>query len=203
MLSEDEEFDIAISAVAIYLKLHEERSPEEQAYVLAMQEYYKGMTEHAAKVGNAVPVHGLASGTCLLFAPEDKRTREEQMMVEELVHEYYRELDLTYSASPTSASGSNGESKIEPELTLEEQVMIAEAASRVFAKRPEERTPEEHEYVNRMEEYAEEIAKMEREAGLQIQHNLASGTMIFAKFEEERKPEENEYVQEVLKLGKF
>eukprot|EP01027_Heterolobosea_sp_BB2_P015606 GEZU01022326.1.p1 GENE.GEZU01022326.1~~GEZU01022326.1.p1 ORF type:complete len:417 (+),score=138.71 GEZU01022326.1:73-1323(+) len=194
LLTEEEEYDVAVSAAAIFLKLPSERTPEEQAYVYAMEEYARALAEHMKKT-NATPEFGLASGTYIFAIPPEKRTQEEQAYVDSITAEYYAEIEAeAQDLEMDSSDGGNA-------LTLDEQAEIAKGAALIFSKKPEDRTPEEQEYVNKLEEYMMEVSRIERENGYEAQHNLASGSIVFAKFDTERKPSEIDYINEVMMLA--
>lgn len=182
-LNEKEEFDVAVSAAAIFLKDPSEWTPEEQAYVLAVKEYRAELEQHMAKT-NASPYHGLSSGVCSFVAPPEERTEEENEFVREITTEYYKEVK---SLDSTLGADSNG-------LSIQEQAEIAKGAAQIFAKPASKRTPEEQEYVEQMEEYVQEVLKLELQLGVRACHDLASGTILLAKFPDERKPSDIEYI---------
>lgn len=185
-LNEKEEFDVAVSAAAIFLKDSSEWTPEEQAYVLAVKQYRAELTEHMSKT-SSTPHHGLSSGVCAFVVPPEERTEEENQFVKEVTTEYYKEVQLLDN---THGADSNG-------LSIQQQAEIAKAAAQIFSKPPSKRTPEEQEYVEHMEEYVQEVLKLELQLGVRACHDLASGTILLAKFPEERKQSDIEYIQTV------
>lgn len=180
----EDEYNIAVSAVALFMKPLEARSTEEQAYVIAMAEYLNVMSEFRSHF-QCMPEHSLATGTSIFLCPVESRTKTET--------EYVNFICIAYLAEIDKLSEAMG-------LTHEEQLEIVKGAVEIFTKEPEKLTVEEKEYLFQIEEYMRDIMKFENLCGLKAKHTFVSETTVFAKFTEEQTSENNMYMEEAKKL---
>jgi len=183
-LSQEDEYDIALSAAEIFLKPECDRTPEEQAYVLAMKQYRAQLEEHCKNCG-ARPEYSFASGTSIFCVREEDRTPIENEYVIDIANEYSEEV-------------KNQQSDRYSKLPLDAQVEIAEGAARIFAKAPQERTEEEQQYVLKMEEYLRDIVRAERQYNVKVKHSLLSSALMLAKYPEERDIEDFQYLEDMV-----
>eukprot|EP00761_Pharyngomonas_kirbyi_P014029 gb/GECH01014059.1/.p1 GENE.gb/GECH01014059.1/~~gb/GECH01014059.1/.p1 ORF type:complete len:178 (+),score=64.44 gb/GECH01014059.1/:1-534(+) len=171
------------------MKPVQERTSEEQAYVLAMQDYGRNL-EHHMDEHNCGPEFGLASGVAVFVMDEEQTTEQMKPFVEEMKKEYIQEMKYQFEM--------DNDKEMHDKIDEEEQ--IARAAASIFAKRPSERTNEEREYVLHLQRYAEELLKVEKKCGIEPQHGLASGTVNFVKEGKERSVDDTDYVMQMIRL---
>jgi flagellar motor switch/type III secretory pathway protein FliN len=187
-LTQEDEYDIALSAAEIFLKDESDRTPEEQAYVLAMRQYRAQLEEHCKNVG-AKPEYSFASGTSIFVVPEQERTPVEKEYISDIANEYSEEV-------------KNQQNDRNAKIPLDVQVEIAEAAAKIFAKNPDARTEEEKEYVFKMEEYLRDVVRAERQYNLKAKHSLLSSALMLAKYPEERDAEDIQYLEDMKLVAK-
>jgi hypothetical protein len=177
-LTEEEEYDIAMCSAEIFLKDPEDRTPEEQAYVLAMEQYVHALIDYGEKY-HAKPEYSLASGTCIFSMPEEMRTQIEREYVSDITAEKATHLNIIDKKR---------------DISMESQIEMQDAAAKIFAKPPSERTLEEREYVSKVRRTLRDISRIEREHGMKVQHSLMTSVLMHAKYEEERGLEDMEYL---------
>lgn len=190
-ISPEDEYDVALCAVEIFLKNPNDRSPEEQAYILAMQQYLDQLQSHITKCSKdgqiLMPEYSLASGSVLFLKDVARRTQVEQEYVHDMCEEYIQAIQ----AQDNIASGGDNV------LPLDLEIQVMERAKEIFEKSEDERTPEEQEYVLKLQDYSRQMKLIENQHGLCAQHSLSSAVMVLAKYEEERGYEDVELLYEL------
>jgi hypothetical protein len=180
-LSVEQEYDIAISAAEIFLKDEKDRTPEEQAYVIAMQEYLQKLEEHMKKT-KSKPQYGLASGTALFCMSPQKRTLNEQQYVKSIAEDYVSELQQRKNVHL---------------ISVDVQTDIAKKGLKIVNKK--ERKSDEEAYVRLLSKCSREIEAIERVHGLSAHHSLLSETVTLTKYPEKRSIEEQEFICDILR----
>ncbi|KAG2374075.1 hypothetical protein C9374_011154 [Naegleria lovaniensis] len=158
LLTEDDEYNIAMSAVEIFLKKEEDRTPQEQAYLLALNEYRKKLDEHAKRV-NARPDYSLAVGTCIFLIPEKDRSPSEQEYIKDVISAF------------TDDSKDHDKHRL---LPLKIQLDIVKAAKLIKEKPEKDRTEDEKQYLFRVEEIEKQIVKLCMKHGVRVNHSLGT-----------------------------
>ncbi|KAG2382619.1 hypothetical protein C9374_005199 [Naegleria lovaniensis] len=177
-MTDEEEFSIALNAAAIFLKDEMERTPQEQAYVVAMN-YFRTQLEEHSKKHNCKPAYGLALGTVIFCIPEEQRTAAEQEYYQDIVSQFMSSVDLYSYLTTQLSSFSLKENEIstptidfdDVSLEMEQhlvdmsyylsyhssqiipihiQVEIAKACKEICRKPAHERTLDEIEFVDRL-----------------------------------------------------
>ncbi|KAL0491778.1 ArhGAP [Acrasis kona] len=181
-LSVEEEYDLAMSAVEIFLKEESERLPEEQAYVIAMKQYRQQLQDYCNSIG-AEPEYSIASGTSIFVMDQSKMSATEKEFVHDITREYTNELKTTFE---------------EYDVSLELQEESSKASAAILAKDPCERTAEENLYVLKVEACIKKVIDLEHQLNLEVRHPIISHALTLAKYPEERTFQEEQYVQTVL-----
>nr|CAG4715484.1 unnamed protein product [Naegleria fowleri] len=158
LLTEDEEYNIAMSAVEIFLKKEEGRTPQEQAYILALNEYRRKLEEHAKRV-NARPDYSLSVGTCIFLIPEKDRTPSEQEYIKDVISAF------------TDETKDHDKHRL---LPLKIQLDIVKAAKIIKEKPEKDRTEDEKQYLIRVEEIERQIVKLCMKHGVRVNHSLGT-----------------------------
>nr|CAG4711474.1 unnamed protein product [Naegleria fowleri] len=176
IMTDEEEFSVALNAAAIFLKDEMERTPQEQAYVVAMNYFRTQLDEHCKK-HNCKPAYGLALGTVIFCIPEEQRTAAEQEYYQDVVNQFMSSVNL-FSFLTTQLSSSQNEIESTPTIDFDDvslemeqhlvdmscylsyhssqiipihiQVEIAKACKEICRKPPHERTFDENEFVERL-----------------------------------------------------
>lgn len=78
ILTSEEEFEIALCAMDILSKDVQQLKPEEQAYVMALKDYYNDLKQFA-KDNMSIPELTIATAPCLFFK-EDKNNDEQALL---------------------------------------------------------------------------------------------------------------------------
>jgi len=180
-LSVEEEYDIAISAAEIFLKDEKDRTPEEQAYVIAMKDYLKKLQEHMKRT-KSKPEYGLASGTALFCKNPKERTLNEQQYVKSISEDYVTELRQRKNVHLVS---------------VDKQTEIAKKGFDIVNKKG--KNSEEEAYVQQLSKCSKEIEAIERVHGLIAHHSLLSATVALTKYPEKRSIEEQEFICNILR----
>lgn len=154
----------------IFLKPEELRTPQEQAYVLAMQQYHSELQKHIGK-HPGVPEYSLASGTVIFAKSESQRTPSEADYVKDMMEEFFSALQHDLQQHTDEES----------QLNMEIQNMIMSRASEIFAKSESERSKDEQAYVLKIQECARDLKKFEVKHGVQVSHDLATAVLTFPK----------------------
>ncbi|KAL9652819.1 hypothetical protein ABK040_010851 [Willaertia magna] len=157
-LSEDDEYNIAMCAAEIFLKSESERSPQEQAYIIALKDYKRKLEEYAKK-HNARPEYSLALGTIIFLTPENERSTVEQEYVKDVMSAFFDEFKAADS---------------QRFLPLQIQADIVKGAQSIFEKPVEKRTEEEKQYLIKVQELQRQLFKVEVQNGLRINYSLSS-----------------------------
>lgn len=173
-LTPEQEYDIALSATEIFLKDPAYRTPEEKAYIYAMQEYFESLEAHYKKL-NVKPSFGLATGTALFCKKE--KTDSDKLYISEMKRRYLEDV-LT---------------DIQP--SVEDQVDAVKISMDVLEK--EQKTKEEIEYIKRCREALKEIRSLEIRNGLKAQYSYILGQLILLKYPESYNLEDLEFLQEI------
>lgn len=163
------------------MKTEQERTPQEQAYVIAMQQYRQHLQDHMKKT-KGIPEYSLASGTVIFSIPTKERTDTEKEFAQDLLQCYFEELD-------------KDEDRFEVPVELQHNVAVR--AMEIFAKPEQDRTEEEQQYVLTMNEYARDLAKFERKNGIEASHSLISGTLLLCKAHDDQTLPDLEYNYEL------
>jgi hypothetical protein len=177
-LTIDDEFDVLLSAIHVYLKKPEKRSPEESAYIIAMKKFTEKLIEHCKKSGGK-PEFSLAGGTYILCKEECDRSIEEKEFVHAMFEEYNREVKDTKVFT------------ISPEVQLD----IITQAKKAF-----EDTKLYPEYIKRVKMLRNRFKLMASRHGLVPMYSMVSGSTILAKYENEISQQDLEFLQELGKL---
>lgn len=183
-LNSEEEEDVALAATTIFMKTQDQLNAEEKAYKYALAEYHNLIKQYQ-QFYKCLPVHGLASGTVSFVSRPDERSEPEQQYITAMGGFYIQQLQKM-------AESMN--------ISYEDQIEVVQRAIQIFNKSEPQRTDEEQEYVNYVEEYLIELYKAELLCGTKAKHTLISGLTNFAKFEEERTELDHQYLQEIYKL---
>lgn len=195
LLSIEDEYDIAISAAQIFMKNEEDRTPEEQAYVLAMKQYTNVLMAHCCK-HHAKPEYSLASGTAIFVVPEELRSFVEKEYVADICNETITQMELvqkTKQKNPTNAATTSQATKMK-ELPMEHQIEIARRAHEILDKPHHLRTNEEQEYVNQLRSVLVDVSRLEKAHGLNVQYSYGlSSTIMLAKYEQEKTMQDWEF----------
>jgi len=196
MLSIEDEYDIAISAAQIFMKNEEDRTPEEQAYVLAMKQYTNVLMAHCCK-HRVKPEYSLASGTAIFVVPEDLRSFVEKEYVADICNETITQMELVQRMKEkncTNAAATMSHGTKMKELPMEHQIEIARRAHEILDKPHHLRTNEEQEYVNQLRSVLVDVSRLEKEHGLNLQYSYGlSSTIMLAKYEQERTMQDWEF----------
>ncbi|EFC40296.1 predicted protein [Naegleria gruberi] len=172
ILTEDDEYNIAMSAVEIFLKKEEERTPHEQAYIIALNDYRRRLDEHARRA-NARPEYSLAVGTCIFLTPEKDRTISEQEYVKDVLSAFFED------------QKESDKSRL---LPLKIQMDIVKAAKLLKEKPENQRTEEEKQYISRVEEIQRQLNRFSLKNGLKINHSLSTLPLQLLTTEKTKEP---------------
>jgi len=207
LVSEDDEYDIAMSATEIFLKDPKHRTPEEQAYVLAMQQYTNALLNHTQR-HNVKPEYSLASGTCIFLIPEQHRTQIEREYVNDMVNEYLTQLHTSGVITAQQQQQQQQQAQLpksSPSMTaanqqIQLQELVAKRAHEILSKKAADRTPEEQEYVNQLRSVANDLNRLEREHSATVQHSLLTGSVLLTRYPQERTIQDVEYLSAMNNL---
>ncbi|KAL9641469.1 hypothetical protein ABK040_013394 [Willaertia magna] len=196
-LSEEDEYNIAISAAVIFLKDEMERTPQEQAYVIGMKDFRRKLEKHA-KLRNARPEYTLSVGTCIFTIPEEERTPIEREYVQDVCHSFQEELQKSiqyhqqnYLTSPTitlntgfpmgdeKRMNSHRPSLIKNtvDIPLPIQAAIVKCAKEILEKK--EKTEQEMQFIKRLQEVHGVCKYLQNVNGVLPNYSLISSIFIY------------------------
>lgn len=148
-----EEDEIATCAAEILKRDPKYRTNEEQAYVIALEDYQKKLQEHMKK-HKTKPLHNKATGTCILTIPKEERKEKELEYTKDI------ELYLNYICKEIHY--------LPPDLYSR----VIKDSIEIFNKPKEQRTKNEQLYIEKISMISREIYVQEIQNGLISQHTI-------------------------------
>lgn len=142
-----EEDEIATCAAEILKKDPIYRTNEEQAYVLALEDYQRKLSEHMKK-NKTKPLHNKATATCIFTIPKEERTKKELEYTNDI------ELYLNYVCKEIHY--------LPPDLYQR----VIQDSIEIFNKPKEQRNEKEQLYVEKISLISREIYVHEIQTGL-------------------------------------
>jgi hypothetical protein len=178
LITMEQEFDIFLNAMHIFMKKEEERTTEELAYVLNLKLYYHQLIQHMSKT-KAKPQFSLSTGTYILVKEEEFRTTEENEFMDEMKNQYALWLE-------------NKEEAL--------KLNVVSCSQTLLQKKKSEMKKEEKEYKKLLESVRKQISIIEKKNGLKAQHGFISGTVNYLKYSDELDEQDNLYISSINKI---
>ncbi|EFC38755.1 predicted protein [Naegleria gruberi] len=107
VMSDEDEYNIALNSAAIFLKDEKQRTPQEQAYVIAMHHFRRQMQDHIRRY-SCKPVYNLAVGTVIFCIPEEERTADEEEFYQDLMEQFRGNVEMYKQATSIYVDNNAG-----------------------------------------------------------------------------------------------
>ena len=159
-----DQLDIATCAAEIFAKDPATLTADEQAYIIALKNYYEELNLHSQIHGGALPEYNFATATCIHVKPEAERTSKERelladMFKEQRIRNEHRQYDTMY--------------------TPQDQVeLCTEAEKLLLHKQYNQLTRLEQQYVTEILSFSSAVEVLEREHNLQLMENPLTQPII-------------------------
>eukprot|EP01080_Neovahlkampfia_damariscottae_P008295 gene8295-119_t len=177
----EQEFDIFLSAMSIFMKEESKRTPEEKAYILNLKLYYLELNKHMCST-KSKPEFSISTGTYILVKEEEFRTSEENEFITEMKRNYEIWLDNE-----------------DEELLLD----VFSNSKNIISKPKKQLTKSELHYKRSLEKIRQLISKIEKTHGLKAEFDIISGTVNLLKYDEEISSNNDQYLSSINEVTKI
>ena len=174
----EQEFDIFLSALSIFMKEEFERTSEENAYILNLKLYYHELIKHMS-ITKTKPEFSISTGTYILVKEEEFRTNEE--------NEFLKEMKKTYQIWL-----KNDEEDLKFDSILTSKILLSKSKKQM--------TKQEMDYKKNLEKIRKLISKIEKVHGLKAEYDIISGSVNLLKYKEELSSKDQKYISSINEI---